>query len=111
MQPTIPVENLYYMFCYAWGRFYEGKSLYTGATISSSVTNLLAKVLGNGVERLLRKGLDRGYVERSEELARLRGRIVVSESVGRNLFASARACCSYDELSYDVLHNRILKTT
>ena len=110
MQSGIPIENLYYLFCYAWGRFPEGKSIATGATTSPSVVDLLAKVLANGVKRLLKSGLDRGYVEYSEELTRLRGRVQVSESVSRNLFVSARAHCTYDELSEDVLHNQIIKS-
>ena len=73
--------------------------------------NLLAKVLLEGTRHLVRRGLDRGYVEHEEDTARLRGRILVGETVGRALLPRARAACRYDELSHDVLHNRILKST
>src|SRR5690606_1318233 len=60
---------------------------------------------------LLRRGLDRGYLNMSEDTPRLRGRIDFGESLKRTLFPRAYAHCHFDELSYDVLHNQILKST
>jgi len=111
MQHAIPIRNLYYLFCYAWQRFAEGKALAVGAVDSPAIVDLLARVLINGLRRLLRRGLDRGYRETTEDTAWLRGRIVVGETVRRNLLLRAEAHCAYDELQHDVLHNRILKTT
>jgi 5-methylcytosine-specific restriction enzyme subunit McrC len=63
------------------------------------------------VERLLRRGLDRGYVEYAEDTRCLRGKILFSPTIKRNLLTKAQVHCEFDELSHNVLHNKILKTT
>jgi 5-methylcytosine-specific restriction enzyme subunit McrC len=68
MAQAVPIQNLYYLFCYAWGHFREGKGLAVDATIGPNTFDLLATVLINGVRRLLRRGIDRGYVAFEEDL-------------------------------------------
>ena len=111
MPSPIPIENLYYLFCYAWGHFREGKALAVGATNSPEIANLFARVLINGVKHLLRRGLDRGYVSLEEDLRNIRGRIALGPSIKRTLLKNGMAHCIFDELSHDVLHNRIIKST
>jgi 5-methylcytosine-specific restriction enzyme subunit McrC len=111
MAAEIPIQNVYYLLCYAWGQMREGEIVETGATGQTELANLFAQVLINGTRRVLRQDLDRGYVTRSEDTSRLRGRIDFSTSVKRALLPRAKAHCRYDTLSRDVLHNRILKGT
>lgn len=108
---VIPIENIYYLLCYAWNRLEESELVDAGSLESNSLVELLAKVLGSGTRHLLRRGLDRGYVEHEEATCSLRGRIDFQTSVKRNLFQNAQAWCVFDELTYDVPHNRILKAT
>lgn len=65
----------------------------------------------NGTKHLIKRGFDRGYVAEHEWTARLRGRICFQESIRRNGTLTGRLPCDFDNLSYDVLHNRILKAT
>jgi 5-methylcytosine-specific restriction enzyme subunit McrC len=108
---VIPIQNLYYLFCYAWNRFEEGRSVEVGVTDCPDLLNLFARVIINGTRRLLRRGLDRGYVPLSEDTACLRGRVLFGETVQRMLFQQAIAHCTFDELQHDVLHNQILRAT
>ena len=64
-----------------------------------------------GTRRLLRRGLDRGYLPREEEIAGIRGKVLVTTTLRRSLLCQGRAACEWDELEYDTLPNRILKTT
>jgi|SRR5467141_1504957 len=80
-------------------------------TQSTDLIHLFARVLLSGVTHLLKKGFDRGYIVHSEETKVLRGRIQFQPTLKRGLLFRAHAHCEFDELSYDVLHNRILKTT
>jgi 5-methylcytosine-specific restriction enzyme subunit McrC len=57
------------------------------------------------------RGLDRGYIPYGEDISQIRGRIDFSVSTRRMLFRQARAFCVYDEFTYDVLNNQILKGT
>ena len=111
MSSSIPIENLYYLFCYAWDRFPEGQAVGVGAVSSPTIWDLLASVLVRGVNRLMRRGLDRDYTEHEDETRTVRGRIVIAETGWRMAARRAQAFCRYDELQYDVLHNQIIKAT
>ncbi len=107
----IPVHNIYYLLCYAWNHFEEGAISDVAASDFDNVADLLASVLCRGTSRLLKKGLDRGYLEQEEVLPTIRGRIDVSFTVRHGLHHRGRARCRFDELEYDILHNQILKST
>jgi len=107
----IPIQNIYYLLCYAWGNLKERDIVSVDAINKTELVDLFAEVLINGIIHLRKRGLDRGYIDFDEELTTLRGKIDFSRSIKRNLFKRARAHCAYDDFSYDVLHNRILKST
>ena len=109
---AIPILNVYYLLCYAWGHAQE-RDTKRLATLDglSSVHDLLGKVLATGVNRVFRRGIDRGYVERREDLAGIRGKLAVSDTAKRALTARGRAACDFEELSADILPNRILRTS
>ena len=108
----IPILNIYYMLCYAWGHVQERDTARLEALADlSTVYNLLGKVLAGGVNHLVRRGMDRGYLERREDLAGIRGKLVVGDTVKRALKARARAACDFEELSADILRNRILRAS
>ena len=107
----IPIQNIYYLLCYAWGNLEERDIVNVDAIPITKLVDLFAEVLINGITYLRKRGLDRGYIEFEEELTTLRGKIDFSRSLKRNLFKQARAHCEYDDFSYDVLHNRIIKST
>lgn len=107
----IPIQNIYYLLCYAWDRLEEKDLVDVNAQSFKDLPNLFAKVLSNGLGYLFKKGLDRDYVIQDEEYRGIKGKLLISESLKRNTFSSGRAYCSFDEFEYDVLHNRILKAT
>jgi 5-methylcytosine-specific restriction enzyme subunit McrC len=109
--PAIPIENIYYLFCYAWNRFEEAQSIPLGASASPDLPNLLARVLLHGARGLLRRGLDRNYLDCSEEIATVRGRIDLGGTVGLQSRSVRRLVCEFDELSPDLLHNQIIKAS
>lgn len=109
--PAIPIENIYYLFCYAWNRLEQARSIDTGAEPSPDLPNLLAKVLLNGTRSILRRGLDRGYQLHDEEIATIRGRIDLASTVRLQARSIKRVHCEFDELSHDLLHNQIIKAS
>jgi 5-methylcytosine-specific restriction enzyme subunit McrC len=107
----IPVQNIYYLLLYAWNRLPEGTIVDVSGIPSPDLPNLLAKVLIEGVHQLKRRGLDRQYVQNEEDLIRPRGRMLLSDTIRRGLLSRVQVACSVDDLSYDILHNRIIKST
>jgi 5-methylcytosine-specific restriction enzyme subunit McrC len=107
----IPIKNLFFILCYSWGRLDEGELVRASVDDVKTPQDLLARVLVNGANRVLKDGLDRGYLEFAEESSSLRGKIDFSGSISRLLFEQAKAASFVDELSHNILHNQILKST
>src|SRR5919107_686026 len=111
VESQIPIQNIYYLLCYAWNKLEEGEVVGVSAINSTRLVDLFAKVLAGGTHHLIRRGFDRGYLAFAEETPRIRGKIDFSSSLKRNLLARGQARCEYEELDHNVLHNQILKTT
>jgi 5-methylcytosine-specific restriction enzyme subunit McrC len=108
---TIPVRNIYYLLLYAWGHFKSGSVRDVGVDQSPDLPGLLGKVLNDGTHRLLRRGLDRGYIEVTEETRSPRGRLRLDVMTKQQTMLRGFAVCDLDELTPDVLHNQILKAS
>lgn len=111
MESSIPVQNIYYLLCYAWNKLPEGKVVDVSKLDSTELVDLFATVLIGGVNHILRRGLDRGYELHSEELSSLRGRVDVGISARKMLISHGKAHCEFDEFTVNTLSNRIIKTT
>jgi 5-methylcytosine-specific restriction enzyme subunit McrC len=107
----IPIRNLFYLLSYVWDVDWEMEWSAIDAEKSGDALNLLARILATSTDRIIRRGLDRGYKEVSEELYGVRGRIDIANTIKRNGFSSGKLTCGYEELDYSVLHNQIIKTT
>jgi 5-methylcytosine-specific restriction enzyme subunit McrC len=107
----IPVKNLYYLLLYAWDAFEESRMTAIDADPETDLLNLLASVLYHGVDQLLRRGADRGYIPIMEPIPGIRGKLEIAATVKAQVLQRAQTVCQFDELSHDVPHNRILKAT
>jgi 5-methylcytosine-specific restriction enzyme subunit McrC len=107
----IPIQNVYYLLCYAWNKLEEKDIVSVSQNDKDEIVDLFGKVLCNGISHLFKKGLDRGYVLHKEEIGRIRGKINFTTTLRKNFFKLPRIDCEYDELSHDILHNQILKST
>jgi 5-methylcytosine-specific restriction enzyme subunit McrC len=107
----IPIQNIYYLLCYAWDKLAERDIVDVQPIDETTLTDLFAQVLINGTHHLVKRGFDRGYVLHHEWTGRLKGRLCFQEAVAQGLPRASRLPCEFDELSHDVLHNQILKAT
>lgn len=57
----------------------------------------------------LMQGMIRNYIERKENIAVLRGRLLVEQQFKHNLVHKERLFCQYDELCADNPHNQVIK--
>lgn len=108
---TIPIRNLYYLFCYAWRRFPDGGAVDVGVDSSPDLPNLFARLLVTDANRLLRRGLDRSYRSFIEETRAPRGRMLLDLIVKEQTLRRGAVICAVDELTTDVLHNQIIKAS
>jgi 5-methylcytosine-specific restriction enzyme subunit McrC len=107
----IPIQNIYYLLCYAWNKLAERDFVEVSAEESPDLLSLLARVLLNGTKTLLKRGLEQQYLTETEIYQGIKGKLEVGQSLQKNLFQKGLAVCEYDELSVDILTNQILKTT
>ena len=107
----IPILNIYYLLCYAWNKLDEKDVVNVESTDNTSLYDLFGRVLVSGMNHLFKRGLDRGYVLYSEDSKCLKGKLNFSNSIKRNLLIKAQLNCDHEQLSYNVLHNQIIKTS
>ena len=65
----IPIENIYYLLCYAWNKLDESERINVAQMECETLIDLLTSVLANGAAYVLRRGLDRGAVAVDENVA------------------------------------------
>lgn len=107
---SIPVQNLYHLLTYAWDQLDEAEEVAVTAEPADALLDLLARVLVQGTTHVLKRGLARDYVPEVALTGRLRGKLLLSESVRQRTLPTARGWCAFDELSHDVPVNRLLKS-
>lgn len=104
----IPIKNLFYMLCYAWNVLAVADDIKVGSEDFEDAYNLLSRVFSYGIGKLIRQGFHRSYIENTEELSSLRGKIEVQQSMTKLTAQRKKLICSYDEYSTNDLFNQIL---
>lgn len=107
----IPIQNIYYLLCYAWDKLEERDKVNVDIDDKTELLDLFAKVIINATKSLLKRGIDRNYIDYTEEITGVKGKIDISQSLKRNLLFKQRTICTFDEFSSNILTNRILLTT
>ena len=107
----IPIRNIYYMLSYAFQVLSEQGYKNIETEQFDNVAELCAAILSKGVSLQLKRGLGREYIEDTESLSAVRGRIEISESIKTRSLLKRQLICSYDDFSENSYMNRIIKTT
>lgn len=107
----IPIRNIYYMLSYAFQVLSEQGYRNIETEQFDNVAELCAAILSKGVSLQLKRGLGREYIETTESLSSVRGRIEISESIKTRSLLKRQLVCSYDDFSENSYMNRIIKTT
>ena len=64
----IPIKNIYYLLCYAWNKLDEKERIKVSIDDKTELLDLFAKVLINSTKVLLKRGIDRDYIEKEEKI-------------------------------------------
>lgn len=107
----IRIQNIYYMLAYAFQVLREQGYESCGTEEFENTADLLSAILAKGVATQIKRGLGHTYIEETEPLSCLRGKISVTESIKQQTLMKQQLICTYDEFSVDSYMNRILKTT
>jgi len=111
VRPHIPVASVLELACYAYKLEPPEKSLIEDALLDDTgPASWLAFLLSLEVEKLLPRGLRRGYQEVEEEIPYVRGRI----DFGALRWGEPKpglVPCRFEDFSFDTVENRILRGT
>ena len=107
----IPIRNVYYMLSYAF-RILDPQG-YKRVSVEQfdNVLEMLSSVLSRGISIQIKRGIQKGYLEKTEALCSPRGRFELSESIKTNCIYKNHVVCSYDIFSENIYMNRIIKST
>lgn len=107
----IPIENIYFLLCYAWNKLDEKERVNVSIDDKTELLDLFAKVLINATKMLLKRGIDKNYIDHTEELAGVKGKVQISETLKSNLLFKQRTICNFDDFSANIILNQILVST
>lgn len=107
----IPVENYFYLLSYAWDMLKEKDTLKVDFENCPTLNDLYARILCNGFESLIKRGVKKRYQEYSERALVLKGKISIKNSLNDLMSSSNKLVCEFDDLTYNILENQIIVST
>lgn len=75
-----------------------------------NILELFSEILILGINKQIKRGIDKNYQNHSEQLSTIKGKIDITESINP-LIKHKQLVCEYDELTTNTYKNRIIKTT
>src|SRR5262249_50890435 len=109
VRPKLPISSIFGMLEVAYNL--KSFALLEGETSVNTIEELFERVASILAHRVLdraRKGLYQAYLTRRDDLAFVRGRIDIRESLKRSLHGSAYLHCEFQHLTHDLEDNQIL---
>ncbi len=108
-ETKIPIQNLYFMLCYAWDTLPDKGTIDLGSASYGDSSEFFAQILSIAFSELKRRGLHRDYTEATEEGRTLRGKVNFAPTIKRMLMQNGMISCTYDLMNFDTKPNQILK--
>ncbi|MDO4913786.1 MAG: 5-methylcytosine-specific restriction endonuclease system specificity protein McrC [Bifidobacteriaceae bacterium] len=108
---SIVIKNIYYMLSYAFKVLKQSNYEKIASENFENIHNLFASILSTAVAQQLKQGLYREYVSQIEDLATVRGKINMPETMRKKISRTQRIVCEVDNLTENNMLNQILKTT
>ncbi|MGO4942379.1 5-methylcytosine restriction system specificity protein McrC [Ruoffia tabacinasalis] len=110
-QNNILIKNIYYMLSYAFKALQQSNYESVDSEVFENIYDLFAEILIKGLNKQLKQGLYKEYIDKREDLSTIRGKIILRDSIQNKIQRKLRMACEYDELSEDNQFNQIIKMT
>lgn len=108
---NIKVQNIFYMLAYVHREAMPSDYAQMDVEKFHKVNDLFAGILEVGISRQIKQGLHKEYINRSEAMPTLRGKLDIQGSFRLQLQKKKLLACNFDELSENNIYNQILKST
>lgn len=107
LKPKIADENLLYILSFVSECFQPEDDIKFDRDTSHSILEIMVIILIQWINQVLKKGLFRRYINKIDKIPGVRGKIIPA----RNLYYFDKLVCSFNDLSYSIYENMILKAT
>lgn len=107
----IPIQNIYYMLSYAFQILTEQGYKNIATEKFGNTAELMAAILAKGISLQIKRGLGKEYIQKTEALSSLRGRIDIAGSIKTQTMLKKQLICEYDDFSVNTTMNRIIRST
>ena len=77
----------------------------------TKLLDLFAKILINSTRVLLKRGIDKNYIDITTEFAGIKGKLELSSTLKTQLHLKHKTICSFNEFSANILPNQLLAST
>lgn len=106
-----PVKNIYYMLSYAFNSLNFKEYRKVASEDFENIYDLFSELLTIALNKQIKQGLYRDYMEVDETTSSIHGKINITESINELSFINKKLNCTYDEFSLNSYLNKIIKTT
>ena len=105
------IKNIYYMLSYAFRVLNNKGYNKVGTEDFENTPELFSEILIIAMNKQIKQGLFKEYVEINETTSSIKGKINITESINSQSFLKKQLNCTYDEFSINSSLNQIIKTT
>jgi 5-methylcytosine-specific restriction enzyme subunit McrC len=96
---------------YAWNKLEVGNKMKLSEDDFTSSADLFARVFDNVLGILIKRGLDKNYIEKNEKIRGIKGKIDFNRTIKSLSHLDRKFYCEFDEFSSDIISNQIIKAT
>lgn len=108
---NIPIKNIYLMLCYAFNMLDQLNIKKVDTQKFDNIYNLIARLFIQNINILIKKGLYNEYIEITDTLTNIKGKIDIDMSIKKHSFLKKELYCKFDELTPNTKFNQIIKYT
>lgn len=107
----ILIRNIYYMLTYAFQDLRQNNYDDIAGEKFDNILDLFAEILFRGVSFQLKRGLHKDYIQQSDNIPTIKGKISINDTIKLRLQRKKLMACEFDNFTEDNIHNRIIKST
>ncbi len=108
---NIVIKNIYYMFAYVFEYFQSKTEQDVTECDFDNIDDLFAVILSSALSLQIKRGLNKEYENKQEELSTLRGKIDFQTSIKKLSHFKCKLFCEYDEFTLNSYFNNIIKSS
>ncbi len=107
------IKNIYYMLCYSFNKELLNEKDVSDVDTESfdNIYNLFSIILALMIRKQIKKGINKDYINETDELITIKGKINLSETINTNSLIKQKLICNFDDFSVNNTLNKIIKTT